>query len=247
MSLDVCVNPDFRHIKEGIVNIYQNYDVKGHVIFKGRNELRVVEIDGIRLVIKYFKRITWANRIIYRFFRKSKACRSYQNAFELLRRGVATPQPVAYIDEYKGCVLKRSFFLSEYVEHENLDFSASILEDRKLVIELAGFIHFLHQRGIFHRDLNIGNILYKQVENKYDFHLIDNNRLRFDRPTEKKMIENLKRLFMPFETYASFVYAYAEVAEINAYSLMEKLLWVRKKKVTAWRIKTSLKKAFLTP
>jgi serine/threonine protein kinase len=207
MKIKVFVNPNFLYLQEDIQHIPQTFYSENDLIFKKRNELRIIERGGIKLVVKYFRKITWANRIIYRFFRKSKACRSYENALELLTRDVATPHPIAYIEEYGSCTLKRSFFVSRYVDYKNIDFTALGSIDSQLISDFAEFVYLLHLRGVFHRDLNIGNILYrhKEGEQGYQFCLIDNNRLRFCSPTRNKMVKNLNRLFMPFDVYSSFV------------------------------------------
>ena len=49
-------------------------------------------------------------------FKPSKAKRSWNGAMELMRRGVATAQPIAYFEKIDDSTLKQNFFLCEYVQ-----------------------------------------------------------------------------------------------------------------------------------
>ena len=56
-----------------------NFENTGRVLFSGRNEIRLVNIDGEDVVVKRFKRPNLFQKIIYTFFRKNKAYKSYHN------------------------------------------------------------------------------------------------------------------------------------------------------------------------
>ncbi|MFA6335511.1 MAG: hypothetical protein WCX48_08155 [Bacteroidales bacterium] len=50
-----------------------------------------MEVEGFVLVVKYFKKITLANKFIYAHVRKSKARRAYEHSELLLSKGFTSP------------------------------------------------------------------------------------------------------------------------------------------------------------
>lgn len=241
MKKEIHLHPDFKYLKADIAHLIS--EKEGDIIYGGRNQVKIVEVNNEKFVVKHFKKITFANKIIYRFFRKSKAHRSYDNALKLKDLGIPTPEPVAYVAIYGSLTLKRSIFISRYVDYEKTDPSATTPISEDLVEGYANFIHFLHQKGVFHQDLNLGNMLFKKINGVYQFCLIDNNRMRFHAPTVPSITKNLNRVYMPFKFYSLFTYTYALLAEINPYLFMQKLLKYRKKKILKNRIKYSFKHA----
>jgi serine/threonine protein kinase len=133
-------------------------------------------------------------------FKPSKAKRSWNGAMELMRRGVATAQPIAYFESVVGDKLKQNFFLCEYVQADcNIGqlFSAFSrgetaflgLTPEVVYPQLAQYCHLMHSRGIHFRDLSGGNILVNILpNNKLEFSLIDTARLHsFNHPTALKL------------------------------------------------------------
>jgi hypothetical protein len=129
-------------------------------------------------------------------FKPSKAKRSWNGAMELMRRGVATAQPIAYFEKTGDSTLKQNFFLCEYVQADcNIGqvFSAFSrgeaaflgLTPEEVFTQLAQYCHLMHSRGIHFRDLSGGNILVNILpNNKLEFSLIDTARLHsFNHPT----------------------------------------------------------------
>jgi Lipopolysaccharide kinase (Kdo/WaaP) family len=133
-------------------------------------------------------------------FKPSKAKRSWNGAIELMRRGVATAQPIAYFEKTGDSSLKQNFFLCEYVQADcNIGqlFSAFSrgettflgLTPEDVFTQLAHYCHTMHSRGIHFRDLSGGNILVNILtNNKLQFSLIDTARLHsFNHPTALKL------------------------------------------------------------
>lgn len=58
-------------------------------------------MNGLEINVKRYRVPIFINRIAYTFFRKSKACRAYNNAFEVIKRGFETPESIAYIEEFR--------------------------------------------------------------------------------------------------------------------------------------------------
>jgi hypothetical protein len=105
MNPIIHINPKYLHLKDFILNIPAQFYEMGTPIHTGRNELRLVETENVKIVIKHFKRITEINRFIYANFRKSKGRRSFEHSMQLIEKGFASPEPVAYINLIKGGIL----------------------------------------------------------------------------------------------------------------------------------------------
>ncbi len=111
-------------------------------------------------------------RISYRF-RPSKGRRHWNNACEMLRRGVDTPLPVAFFERPKQAGIRDSLYLCEFIPGA---FSAREVYaafrdgaaqfkglDKAAWFELLSkFICQMHNRQIVHRDLSSGNLLLWQ-------------------------------------------------------------------------------------
>jgi hypothetical protein len=72
MKTETFVHPSYSNLKDFISQIPDNFSSLGEEVYNGRNDVRFVEINGVVLAIKYFKRITLANRYIFATVRKSK-------------------------------------------------------------------------------------------------------------------------------------------------------------------------------
>jgi len=111
-------------------------------------------------------------RISYRF-RPSKGRRHWNNACEMLRRGVSTPLPVAFHERPGQSGVKDSWYLCEFVPDA---FSAkevyAALRDGAVSYKgldksgwlklLSAFVCDMHNRQIVHKDLSAGNLLLAQ-------------------------------------------------------------------------------------
>lgn len=225
-------------------DIPSSFEKTGTILHKGRNESRLVQVGGEKFVIKYFKRITLFNRFIYVFFRRSKAQRAYENALVLSELGISTPQPVGFINCYRGLLLGKSYFISLYVEHNSLEDTISKPEtvNRDVLGNFARFTFSLHQKGVFHNDFHLNNVLYEKTLNDHKFYLIDNNRMRFRRPTRYRNARNLKRINLPFEKYTVFVGEYARQYQSDPYEFFGSILFYRKLHGFFSRVKRYIKK-----
>jgi len=93
------LNDAFLEKKEKIVNFIENFNTSGEIFIKGnRNTIKLFQLDNLTLNIKSFKEPNLINKIAYRYFRKSKAQRSYEYANFLLKNNIGTPKPVAYFE-----------------------------------------------------------------------------------------------------------------------------------------------------
>ena len=76
----IGVNPDFQELSSFVHELPTVFETGGKVIYKGRNELKEFDVEGKKLIVKSYQLPHLLNRIIYNFFRASKAKRSYSYA-----------------------------------------------------------------------------------------------------------------------------------------------------------------------
>jgi len=129
-----------------------------------------------------------------RFFQRKKgdkALRSWNGAQELLRRGVATPLPVAFFHNVEKPMSSASWYVCEEftggfsVRNAFTAFShgAGSFEGIKageLYNQIAIFLRKTHDRGAYFRDLSAGNLLFRFRDDKtVEFALIDTARALF--------------------------------------------------------------------
>lgn len=217
MKTKIYVNPAFSHLSEYIEQIPSNFWTTGEVLHNGRNEVRKVLVQGETLVIKYFRKVTWANRLIFATVRKSKAQRSFENSRHLVRNGIITPSPVAYIDIYKNGLLYQSFYISIFLDFKPVKefLGSSLAEAENGLKAFSQFSYELHRLGIFHGDYNINNVLYQFNSKEYRFALIDNNRIKFRNYTRRRGFKNMNRLQIPIDKMGVVSATYSELSEIN--------------------------------
>ena len=75
---------------------------RGDVVYEGRNRVVRFHHEGLSLMVKRFKRVNLVQQVVYTFFRPTKAERAYLFAKEFHKRGIDTPQRVAYMEKRNG-------------------------------------------------------------------------------------------------------------------------------------------------
>ncbi len=194
------INGSLEKYRKFILQIKDFFPLNGETIYKKRNEIKIIYHEGNKLCVKSFGNNNPINRLVYSGLRPSKAKRSYLYAKRLLSKNIKTPEPVAYVEYYnKIGILQNSYYISLYFEHDfalKQVFGFDLQQRAQILPHFAHYIyHYLHKNGVIHKDLSPGNVLIKQQENnKYEFALIDLNRVSFKKSVNLKMgISNLKR------------------------------------------------------
>ncbi len=209
------INQEYREL---VLNIKRWFNNSTATLFDKRNVIKVVEFEGKKFVVKSFKLPNPINSVAYRYFRKSKAKRSYENSIELLKRGINVPKPIGYV-EFGGLVLRKSFFISELLE---FDFEIRDVlrdedfEDRKRILkEFTKFSYSLHQKGIYHLDYSPGNILITKKGGNYSFALVDLNRVKFLNFSDELRFKSLSRFSASNVDIELIAKEYAELSGIT--------------------------------
>ncbi|GAB3650082.1 hypothetical protein GCM10028791_16810 [Echinicola sediminis] len=217
MKKIIKVHPHFEHLREYIKEIPEKFNDRGELIYDLRNHVRVDEVEGVKIVIKSFRKIYLANKFIYAFFRPTKASRAYEYALILKEKGIQTPQPIAYIDCMQNGMLKSGYFVALFTDYRPL--SSFNFEDqmmtKQLLDNLSRFTYKLHREGIYHEDYTLDNILFLENKEGYDFALIDNNRMKLIPVNEKMAAKNLGRLGLAPEMMTYLIRKYAELGNVD--------------------------------
>lgn len=202
MMQKIVVNNNYKTTQTEIKSIIENFNLIDDYIAKGtRNSIKKKRLESGRIAtIKSFKIPNIVNKFVYRFFRKSKAERSYEYAKELIRLGFLTPYPIAFVENKTAVSFRDSYYFCELVEAD-LTYRELVeiptWENRNEILkQFTKFTFDLHEAGIEFLDHSPGNTLIKQVgENQYEFYLVDLNRMNFhDSMSFENRMKNFSRL-----------------------------------------------------
>ena len=137
---------------------------RGKIIKSGDNiDVCRAAWQGRDVVIKWYKHVSLFQSLRYTL-KRSRARRAWTNGRRLLALDVATPRPLAYIDEHCGPLLWQSFLVTEYVGSPMLD---SVLRDprvpdgrkRRMIHQTLRLIDRMGLHGVNHGDMKHTNIL----------------------------------------------------------------------------------------
>ncbi len=216
--------------KERILGFISDFDTSGTILIKGqRNTIKLFELEEITLNIKSFKKPNLINKIAYRYFRKSKARRSFEFASKLMDLGIGTPKPVAFFENYDFIGLKESYYACEHLEN--------VFEFREIVQNLhfknrdeilRQFIRFsfeMHQKGIEFLDHSPGNTLIKEnTDGTFSFYLVDLNRMKFHKTIDfETRMKNLSHLTPQKEMIIIMAQEYAKLLGETEQNVFETL------------------------
>lgn len=193
------VHPDYMVLEPFVCSLPERFKAgEGKVIYQGRNTLRRMEYKGYSLIVKSFAHPSMVNRFVYGTLRGSKAKRSflYANAFQ--RIGVGTPQPVAWLDQRKGLLLDKSYYVS-ILSTCNYRYEDLLKEDFPCMEEVLRGIGrqsaLLHANGYAHKDYGRGNILFEPLaDGKVKLEVVDLNRMYRGPIDLKRGCKNFERL-----------------------------------------------------
>lgn len=232
----IKINPKYNYLEPFLhqLTLDGKFDECGEVLYDKRNTVKLFEVNGTRIVVKHFGAPTIFNLLIYSLFiRKSKAERAFQHAARLRQLDINTPEEIAFIEIRKQSILKECYFVSAYSDYHPVrpvtDTFTLESETQPILDLLAGFLYKIHQAGIHHKDLHIGNILYKENgSGGYDFQIIDTNRMKFGvYMTKQQRMTNLQRLSCPTVAYLYILEQYARIAHIDPEYLQLKGAYTR--------------------
>ncbi|MEO6177761.1 MAG: lipopolysaccharide kinase InaA family protein [Flavobacterium circumlabens] len=212
------INPIFADETTSILAIIKAFNTSGTIFGNGqRNIIKLFEWNDKTINIKSFKIPNLINKVAYKYFRKSKARRSFEYATVLLEKGIGTPQPIAFLENFNWLGLRDSYYVSEHLVTEltyrELVEIPDYPDNENILRQFTRFSFDLHEKGIEFLDHSPGNTLIKKsTEGKYDFFLVDLNRMEFhDTMTFEMRMKNLCRLTPVKEMVAVMSNEYAKL------------------------------------
>ncbi len=197
-----------------------SFDIAGTVLYQGRNVVKIMDVAGERMNIKRFKKPNILNQLVYRYFRKSKAQRSFEYALLLQKNEVGTPYPIAYGEHYTWHGLAYSYYISHHLDCD-FTFRALIHDDtipnrEEILKQYAQYVFNMHEKGIYFLDNSPGNTLITKNGQRYDFALVDLNRMRFYDIPYLDRLKNFERLAPVKWLYDIMGAEYARLAGTDA-------------------------------
>jgi hypothetical protein len=253
--MQINIHSHFLKSKSNLLTMIENFNSNGTLFGDGnRNKIKLFDLEEKTINIKSFKIPHLINKIAYKYFRKSKARRSYEFANKLLENGIGTPQPIAYAENFKFSVLENSYYISEHLEVE-LTFRELVLDPEypdhnNILRQFTQFTFDLHEKGIEFLDHSPGNTLIKKSsKNQYEFFLVDLNRMNFHNIMDfDARMKNFHRLTPKIEMLAVMSQEYAKLYNKDYEEVFSKMCFytndfqmkfhrkiARKKKLLFWR------------
>ena len=230
----IVIHPKYEFLRAWLEQLPVTFAQQGEVIYEERNQIRRMEAEGVDVVVKRFHQPALLNRMVYSWVRKPKAVRAYENALELGKRGFATPEPIGYILCGEG-LLEESYLVTRVSElkHTFYDFRDGVIAGKEDLIEaFAKYAASLHNAGVLHKDFSPGNILYDKIKGKWQFELVDINRMRFGFVSPKQGCENLCRLWGKTDFFETLCPVYAKERGIDKAQCMQ---WIQAGRKRFWK------------
>ncbi len=230
LNYQYIINEKYKDFQEFLLNIKSYFQKNKNTIHKARNEIKLINHQNIDFVVKAFKIPNFLNRIIYTFFKSSKAKKSYEYSLKI---GSFTANPLGYIEFYDSFLLKNSYFVSE-----KFDYDFTIREPlldinfTKKIEIFKAFAHFtlsLHEKGIYHLDYSPGNILIKEENDNFIFKIVDINRMKFLSLDVDLRMKNFSKLWAKDEDLEIIVKEYAKILKQDEKELCKKAINFSKK------------------
>ncbi|PKQ68843.1 hypothetical protein BZG01_03020 [Labilibaculum manganireducens] len=247
------VNEDYSILTDFVKKLPSVFEKEGDCIYTGRNTIKTFKHKGLLINVKSFKVPHFINKIAYAWFRGSKAKHSYEYGMEILRRGANTPKPIAVVEVLKNGLFNKSYYVSV---HNNYDFTIRDLigfefpDKENILKQFAVFTYEkLHKNGIHHLDYSRGNILItKKGNGKYDFSIVDINRLKFEKMGYLKGLKNFSQIWASEDELEIVAREYARINNRNedeAFQLLIKFDIAHKSKIKQKKfLKATSKKWF---
>lgn len=218
--MTVYVNPKYIEIEGFIKAIPYIFPKSGEVIQSGRNTIKTIKVNGLVINVKSFKIPILVNKIAYKYFRKSKAERSYKYAHILQEKGINTPEPVGYIEKNRNGLFTESYYISIHEQAEGTMkdiYELPVKESEELIRSFTNYTASLHKKGVFHKDYSPGNILYKKTEKGYDFYLVDINRIQFKKLNLFDSCKSFSRIKLDRQTQGLIAAEYSQKRNYNMF------------------------------
>ena len=245
--MKMIISEAYKKQEQDIRQAIEDFESGGEVFIKGpRNTIKLFPLGEKQMNIKSFKVPNAVNKIAYRFFRKSKAQRSFQYAHTLVTRGIGTPYPIAFAEENSGVLFGKSYYISEHLESD-LTYRTLVQEPEypdfeNILRAFTRFTYSLHENHIEFLDHSPGNTLIQAGEEGYKFFLVDLNRMNFRKLDFDGRMKNFSRLTYKKEMVAIMANEYSRIYSKTEVEVFEKMWFYTRDFQAKYNRKRELKK-----
>lgn len=168
----VCKRNFFTDEIKGILDnpdVFFKTDRKNYLQVGKTADVITVNHNGSLLVIKRFRTLDFF-QMLRRALWISRAKRNWYNAIRLKKWGINTPEPVAYIEKRYIFIKHRAFFISQFVDSEQLLTALKHKDDKAqifIIDQVINILLTLKKHCFFHGDLHHNNFLVDKDNNVY--------------------------------------------------------------------------------
>lgn len=245
--MKIVISEHFRNSRQEILDLVNHFEEQGEKFGAGvRNKIKLFELQGITVNVKAFKVPHTVNKIAYRFFRKSKAERSFKYAQKLLEKGIGTPRPIAYLEEKNPLTFVHSYYISEHLSYDltyrELVQQSDYPDHEKILRAFTRFTWKLHENGVEFLDHSPGNTLIRLNNGNYQFFLVDLNRMNFKNLSLEERMKNFSRLTPQKEMVRVMASEYSKLISQPEEKIFEKMWGYTKEFQKDFQKKKALKK-----
>jgi hypothetical protein len=243
--VSIIIHSKYKSKEEAILQLVADFFNEGEMIVEGaRNTIKSNFLADEKVNIKFFQKPGILKSIIYSFFRNTKAKRSFDYANYLLDHQILTPFPIAYIENRSSLgLLKDSYYICQQIDY---DFTIRelihnpLFPERNVILEqFAAFTFKMHEAKVNFLDHSPGNTLVvKKDYGKYEFYLIDLNRMNFRDLSIEERMDNFKKMWLSKTMVKVVAKAYAKLSNQSE----EKLQTILLDKTTQFKRKITKKK-----
>jgi len=249
----IILNPKYKQQEKAIIQLVISFFEEGNLIVKGsRNTIKSNFLGSEKVNIKFFKKPGLFKSIIYSFFRSTKAKRSFDYANYLMEHSILTPEPIAYIEERNTFgLLGDSFYISQQIDYDftirELIHNPMFPNRNSILEQFTEFTFKMHEANVNFLDHSPGNtLIIDKGINQFEFYLIDLNRMKFEKLSIEKRMDNFKKMWLSRTMIKVVAKKYAELIDqpekkIHAI-LLEKTLQFKRRITKKKYLKRKLKK-----
>jgi hypothetical protein len=241
----ITIHPKYKDQEEAILQLVKTFYGEGNLVMKGtRNIIKTNFLGSKKISIKFFQKPGIIKSFIYSFLRSTKAKRSFDNANYLLGHSILTPFPVAFIEERSPLgFLRESFYICHQLKYDftirELIHDPFFPERKEILEQFTEFTFKIHEANVNFLDHSPGNtLIVKKGNSKYDFFLVDLNRMKFENLSIEQRMDNFKKMWLSKGMVQIIAKKYAQL--IN--ETEDKLLSILMEKSHQFKRKTARKK-----
>lgn len=183
--MKIILNPKYEYLRDYLMHLEEHFNNEGQEIHAGRNVIRTLEVDGLKLCVKRYAPPSLRRRVQQMLYKSDKAKLAYMRPMLLRERGFESPESIAFVIYKQGVLRVTTYFVCLQSPYRYNMEQVNVLgtdELQELVVHFAHFAARLHEGGFLHRDFSSSNILYDIIDGRYHFSLIDTNSMKCGSP-----------------------------------------------------------------